>query len=80
MHRVFIAINLPGKIKKELAKIQSQWPRLPIRWTKSENLHITLIFLGNLSDEEVGQTCIITNEINNMTMIITTTILTYRIV
>lgn len=62
-HRIFIAINLPQEIKKELTKFQSKWPELPARWTKPENLHITLAFLGYLSDEEVAKVCQITNEV-----------------
>jgi 2'-5' RNA ligase len=56
-HRVFIAINLPDGVKKKLLDYQQEWPELPIRWTKKENLHITLVFLGNLSDEEVLEVC-----------------------
>ncbi len=52
-HRIFIAINLPEDVKKRLVDYQAKWPELPIRWTKKENLHITLIFLGYLSDEEL---------------------------
>jgi 2'-5' RNA ligase len=52
-HRVFIAINLPEDIKNQLISFQSKWPDLPCRWTKKENLHITLEFLGYLVDEEL---------------------------
>jgi len=52
-HRVFIAINLPEDIKEKLTDYQAKWPELPIRWTKKDNLHITLMFLGYLSDEEL---------------------------
>jgi len=52
-HRIFIAINLPENIKKKLADYQSKWPDLPARWTKQENLHITLEFLGDTTDEEL---------------------------
>jgi len=62
-HRIFIAINLPEEIKKKLIDCQKKWPELPIRWTKKENLHITLIFLGYLSDEELLEICKITKEI-----------------
>jgi len=62
-HRIFIAINLPEEIKKELEKYQSQWPELPIRWTKPENLHVTLAFLGYLSDEELVEVLRVTKEV-----------------
>ena len=52
-HRIFIAINLPGDIKKRLSDYRFKWPELPCHWTKRENLHITLIFLGYLNDEEL---------------------------
>jgi len=62
-HRIFIAINLPEEIKKKLIKFQSKWPDLPVRWTKKDNLHITLIFLGYLGDEELPEICKITKEV-----------------
>ena len=62
-HRIFIAINLPKEVKKELEEYQLKWPELPIRWTKVENLHITLAFLGYLSDEELVKVCQITKEV-----------------
>jgi 2'-5' RNA ligase len=62
-HRIFIAINFPEEIKRKLKGSQSQWPELPIRWTKPENLHITLVFLGYLSDEDLLEVCNITKEV-----------------
>jgi len=52
-HRIFIAINLPENIKKKLAGYQEKWPDLPARWTKEINIHITLEFLGYITDEEL---------------------------
>ena len=62
-HRVFIAINFPEDIKKKLATYQEKWPELPARWTKKESLHITLVFLGYISDEEIVETCKIVKEV-----------------
>ncbi len=62
-HRLFIAINLPEEIKRKLSEYEGKWPELPIRWTKGENLHITLIFLGYLLDEELLEICKITKEV-----------------
>ena len=54
-HRVFIAINLPEDVKKQLSLYQAKWPELPCRWTRKENLHITLVFLGYVKDEELPE-------------------------
>ncbi len=62
-HRIFIAINLPENVRKKLEDYQRKWPELPIRWTKSYNLHITLVFLGYLSDEEILEVCNVTREV-----------------
>jgi len=61
--RIFIAINLPEGIKKKLVDYQSKWLELPIRWTKKENLHITLLFLGYLNDQQLLETCKIIKEV-----------------
>lgn len=52
-HRIFIAINLPEDIKKQLLEKQAKWSELPAKWVKLSNLHITLVFLGYLPDEEL---------------------------
>ena len=62
-HRVFIAINLPEEIKRELALYAQKWPELPAKWTSKDNLHITLEFLGALTDEEIGEVCVIVKEV-----------------
>ena len=54
-HRIFIAINLPGDIKKLLARKEQQWKEIPAKWVEEENLHITLVFLGDLTDIELGE-------------------------
>jgi len=63
-HRVFIAINLPEKIKKELIDFSQKWPDLPVRWAKKESLHLTLAFLGYLSDEDLVKICQAIEEIS----------------
>jgi len=57
-HRVFIAINLPEEIKKELFSYSEKWSELPCKWTSKDNLHVTLEFLGALTDEEIGEVCV----------------------
>jgi 2'-5' RNA ligase len=62
-HRVFIAINLPEDIKKFLAKYREKWSELPAKWTAKDNLHITLEFLGDLTDQEIADACKIVKEV-----------------
>lgn len=62
-HRIFIAINIPEEIKKKLNFFRDKWLELPCCWTKKDNLHITLIFLGYLSDEELLEVLKISREI-----------------
>ena len=62
-HRIFIAINLPEEIKKELFLYAKKWPELPARWTIIDNLHITLEFLGYLTDEEIGEVCMAVKDV-----------------
>lgn len=62
-HRIFIAINLPEEIKRGLARYQEKWPELPAKWTNKDNLHITLEFLGDLTDEELADVCKIAGEV-----------------
>lgn len=62
-HRVFVAINLPTEIKKELSAYSEKWLDLPAKWTAKDNLHITLEFLGALTDEEIGEVCVAVKEV-----------------
>lgn len=61
--RIFIAINIPADIKKKIWDYSRKWPELPCRWTRKENLHITLSFLGYLTDEEMLEVCRIVKEV-----------------
>ena len=56
-HRVFIAINLPDEAKEKLLAYKTKWPEVPARWTTPENLHLSLAFLGNTSDQELKEVC-----------------------
>jgi 2'-5' RNA ligase len=61
--RIFIAINLPEKIKEELASFQEKYSELPARWVNPKNLHITLAFLGYVKDEDLPRIIEITKNV-----------------
>jgi 2'-5' RNA ligase len=54
--RAFIAINLAASVIEEIAKVQSalQEARGDVRWTRAENLHLTLKFLGDIARNQVA--------------------------
>ena len=62
-HRIFIAINLPEDVKKQLASYLKKWPDLPAKWTERNSIHITVEFLGHLTDEEMADACLATKEV-----------------
>ncbi|OGZ69584.1 MAG: 2'-5' RNA ligase [Candidatus Staskawiczbacteria bacterium RIFCSPHIGHO2_02_FULL_42_22] len=61
--RIFIAINLPQEYKKRLISFEKKWADVPAKWTPQENLHITVVFLGDITDVELGQVCLATKKV-----------------
>ena len=65
MKRIFIAINLPEQVKSALyaieKEIQGSFPeeagRGVAKWVKPENLHITLLFIGEVREEKIEEIC-----------------------
>lgn len=53
--RSFIAIELPEELIEAIRKLQEDLRKyeLNIRWVRPENIHLTLKFLGNISEEDV---------------------------
>lgn len=53
--RCFVAVDLPDEVRKELAKLQKELPESRSKIVEQENLHLTFIFLGELTDFQVNQ-------------------------
>jgi 2'-5' RNA ligase len=51
--RIFLAINLDEKTKNYLDSLKKRWPQLPCKWVKKEGLHLTLVFLGYLGENQL---------------------------
>ncbi len=50
--RVFVAVDIPKQIQKEIKKIQEKIPEFKGKFTELENLHLTLKFLGNIDERK----------------------------
>lgn len=55
--RTFIAIELPEEIRRAIAALQDdlRHARAEVGWTKPENIHLTLKFLGEIEEHSVSQ-------------------------
>lgn len=65
--RTFIAIELPKEIKQAITALQDdlRLVQADVSWTKPENIHLTLKFLGEIEERlvsQVAQACIETAE------------------
>lgn len=57
--RTFIAVDLAAGVKDRLIALQEQLGRSGsgVKWTRPENLHLTLLFLGEVDQLEVVSIC-----------------------
>jgi len=49
VHRLFVAIDLPGEIKYTLSSLRCPVPG--VKWVAEEQLHLTLRFIGDADDD-----------------------------
>ena len=57
--RCFVAIELPQTVHDNLARLQERLGSLgrAVRWTRVEQIHLTVKFLGDVPDERVPAVC-----------------------
>jgi RNA 2',3'-cyclic 3'-phosphodiesterase len=56
--RAFIAVELPAELKSELAELEGQLKKnspLVVKWVDPNNIHITLKFLGEISEDSIEE-------------------------
>lgn len=55
--RTFIAIDLSNETKEKLKLIQAELKRsdADVKWVDPENIHLTLKFLGEITEEQAGR-------------------------
>ena len=65
--RAFIAIELPENVRSKLREVQEQLReyRIKISWTRPENIHLTLKFLGDTKNEIFESLCGVIEEAAN---------------
>ncbi len=53
--RSFLAFELPADIKKAITAVSRRGRELPLdmRWVKRDNIHLTIVFMGNVPEEKI---------------------------
>ncbi len=60
--KIFIEIQIPDQTKRRLAKKIEQWSELPVKWSKEENLHLTVSFIGYVDESVTPEICLRVSE------------------
>jgi 2'-5' RNA ligase len=55
--KIFIGIDLPQQVKKRLSQKIEVWKDLPVKWSREDNFHLTLFFIGHIDDESLLEIC-----------------------
>jgi RNA 2',3'-cyclic 3'-phosphodiesterase len=57
--RTFLAVDLSKAIRDRAVALQTRLARAgtEVKWVEPENLHVTLLFLGEVDDREIVQVC-----------------------
>jgi RNA 2',3'-cyclic 3'-phosphodiesterase len=54
--RSFLAFELPPEIKEQVRRISEELKKskLDVRWVKPENIHLTIVFLGDVKEGDIS--------------------------
>jgi len=65
--RTFIAIKLPTQIKDYLASLQEELKKsgADVKWVAPDNIHITLKFLGEIDEKQLGEISLIMDRVSS---------------
>jgi 2'-5' RNA ligase len=57
--RTFIGVDIGKSIRERAVALQESLARtgVPVKWVEPENLHVTLLFLGEVDEREVPAVC-----------------------
>ena len=55
--RSFLAFELPTEIREQIGNVSRELRKstLPIRWVRVENIHLTVVFLGSVSENAIEE-------------------------
>src|SRR5512143_1511341 len=62
--RAFIAVELADETRRNVAALADEFGRLgaDVKWVETENIHVTLKFLGQVEDADLRAVCRVMDE------------------
>jgi 2'-5' RNA ligase len=63
--RIFIAVDLGQEIRDQCIALQKKLARAgaEMKWVEPENIHVTLLFLGEVNQREIPQICRVASKV-----------------
>jgi 2'-5' RNA ligase len=55
--KIFIEIEIPKAVKRKISQKILMWQDLPVKWTKEDNLHLTVSFIGYVDESVIPDIC-----------------------
>ncbi len=55
--KIYIEIQIPTQTKRRLSKKLEQWSQLPVKWSKEDNFHLTVSFVGYVDESVTPEIC-----------------------
>ncbi len=55
--KIYIEIQIPAQTKRRLSKKIEQWSQLPVKWSKEDNFHLTVSFVGYVDESVTPEIC-----------------------
>lgn len=62
MPKVFFGLEMPAEVKRRLLKVKA--PVKGARWQRDEQLHLTLVFVGRVEEDDVPLLCELANTVS----------------
>lgn len=55
--RTFVAVEMPEEVRRQFGEVQAELQRAEahVKWVEPQNIHVTLKFLGDITEEDLGR-------------------------
>jgi 2'-5' RNA ligase len=55
--KIFVEVTISDQIKRRISQKIAKWQTLPVKWTKENNFHLTIAFVGYVDESVIPDIC-----------------------